>query len=459
MDRMFLPLTVVFVMVIALAALLNTFLFAKAKKTVVFWLFMMVQSGLFLWLFGAYMAILAPTAHVMAIYVTLQHGGIILISWGWALLGWMRADGNPTNRSLAVLSFISFIMMICVLTNPIHNRYLQKISLDVQEPGMLFRMCIFFILLNFVCGGVGFWRKSKALTKKGLLAVALTGTGVILCAMLSLQGGFMPPARFAPAAAFLMLGIITLLDWQDLFRDISPVSLHAFMNSISDAVIIIDGDQNIVDANNLGKLADFAQNKSDQSIVKFVEQMNKHVMHQTNRILNDLCGIYLCQVKGDIVLSNGEETCGFSVSATPLYDQTKKRIGGIIIFHDITEEMSLHKALDEKNAELEKTNVQLKDYVMIANRLEEEREKSRIAAEIQNSLGQKIMEILAVLEVLRYSADQDRMRVKENLQKAIDACRGVLADVRTSVARIMSSIGQSTSRGKSEPEQRRERNL
>lgn len=459
MDWSLLPLTAVFVVTIALSALVNTYLFAKAKKTVVFKWFMMIQAGLFLWLFGAYMEMLAPAGHISSIYVTLQHSGIFLLSWGWMLLGSILAGGTLSIRTKWVLGIISVMMMLSALTNPIHNQYMTKLTLADKEPGILLWISSCFIMINFVYGAVGFWRRAEAHEKKWRLTVALAGTGVVLCAVVSLPGGVIPGPQIAPVVAFLMFGVIALVNSNDLFLDISPVSLHAFMNSISDAVIITDGNNNIVDANNLGGLSLFVHSKGEQSITQFVEQIKRYVIDQNNGILEGICGVYLCQLQGEFVVEKGNESQWFSTVATPLFDENKRRIGGVITFHDITKEKRLIKALDEKNAELEKANIELKDYVMIANHLEEEREKSRIATEIQNSLGQKIVEILTVLEVLQLSVDKDRMLVKENLQKAIDACRDVLGEVRMSIARIMPAIRQSSTRGINKPEQRRRETL
>ena len=82
-------------------------------------------------------------------------------------------------------------------------------------------------------------------------------------------------------------------------------------------------------------------------------------------------------------------------------------------------------------------NKELGAYIRIADSLAEEKERARIAREINNTIGQKLTEILLVLEVIKLTNHHDAEIFEKPLNEVIDSCRQVLGEIRVVVSRLI----------------------
>ena len=82
MEQNLLPLTAMYLAAIILTVVSSTYLVAKAKKTTIFKWFMLMQIGFLLWLFGSYIALLAPAVFLRQGYAAIQFVGMVLVILG-----------------------------------------------------------------------------------------------------------------------------------------------------------------------------------------------------------------------------------------------------------------------------------------------------------------------------------------------------------------------------------------
>ena len=93
--------------------------------------------------------------------------------------------------------------------------------------------------------------------------------------------------------------------------------------------------------------------------------------------------------------------------------------------------------LDQKNKDLKSLNLELENYISLADSLAEEKERAQIAREINSTIGQKLTEILSVLEVIKLTGQEDAAIFEKPLNEAIASCREVLAEIRVVVSRLI----------------------
>ena len=124
-------------------------------------------------------------------------------------------------------------------------------------------------------------------------------------------------------------------------------------------------------------------------------------------------------------------------TADTIKNKKNEKLGTVCTFRDITENKLIAIELDKKNRELQRLNKELGAYIRIADSLEEEKERARIAREINNTIGQKLTEILLVLEVIKLTNHHDAEIFEGPLNEVIDSCRQVLGEIRVVVSRLI----------------------
>lgn len=101
----------------------------------------------------------------------------------------------------------------------------------------------------------------------------------------------------------------------------------------------------------------------------------------------------------------------------------------------------LNKKLSEKNQELTKANTQLAKMNVIEKRLAVEKEQTRIAQELHDSVGHSLVSIMTLLKLSLI----DKNNSNENTKKALQASELLLNDVRKCVVGIKTDTKSSIS--------------
>ena len=130
----------------------------------------------------------------------------------------------------------------------------------------------------------------------------------------------------------------------------------------------------------------------------------------------------------------------FEISKMPVCNE-KRTVSEIFVFYDVSTYYMLNKKLSEKNQELTKANTQLAKMNVIEKRLAVEKEQTRIAQELHDSVGHGLVSIMTLLKLSLI----DKNNSNENTKKALQASELLLNDVRKCVVGIKTDTKSSIS--------------
>jgi signal transduction histidine kinase len=244
------------------------------------------------------------------------------------------------------------------------------------------------------------------------------------------------------ASAFFLMLLLTMttLCLYLLRRFIFPemeISLDNLIEKGKDRVAVFDLNGNLVDMN-LMALSERLVVDDAATLDSFIKSINRPL---TGDVLDGLQIAALSaehpSYEQEIRLGEGKDEFYFVLTAQCIKNKKGQKLGTVCLIRDITESKKISIELDRRNSELQQLNNELKAYLKIADSLEEEKERSQITREINNTIGQKLTEILSVLEVVKLTGGQDGEKLEKPLDEAIESCREVLSEIRIVVSRLV----------------------
>jgi PAS domain-containing protein len=334
--------------------------------------------------------------------------------------------------------FWAYIVIQALLLIWISGKLLELVSPTIELMDLYIYLqkyvCILLLpaFLLFTAGMRRYSMESKLIL--GLISVSLT---VLISASYVYFGKDPFLSDFAAVFGFLVFNASIYLKRQSIFAELSEVSIDVFMEKLDDAVLIFDRDEKLIDFNKNAKA--LVHSLDDiETLKEFIEELNKGLT--AGKWIAAASDNSSEPVEIGVLGPSGEKYYIFNI--TTVKNKKSLTIAVVLTFHDITEKTMLLLELGKKNTELDRLNTRLKDYISIANRLEEEREKNKAALEIQKTIGCSITDLLAGLEVLRSIDGANEKPVREKLSETIDKCRFVMSEIRIAVEKLMSQTAE-----------------
>lgn len=306
------------------------------------------------------------------------------------------------------------VMELMALVSP--SLKLQDLYLTLQRFIALFATVpLLFIPLGMYCGGC----RLKHYSVVG--AVFLIH---IICVYSLWQNTSGILSVYLPVLDFGAFSIFLILSRRSLFVELSPVSIDSFMQEHDDIILIFDKSGKLIDANGQAKkswpflydglpINEFFENLKAITISNKCTEKNSIMQHE------------------EVALSFSSSIRHYQYSTTKVKDKTGSIRVTVLDFHDITEKSLLEKELEEKNAELEELNIQLKSFLDTTEKLVEEEQKAKATKDIKEAVGNKIEKLLTELKSINSCDEQEKLSV------LIENCREVMAGVRLVMQKIM----------------------
>jgi PAS domain S-box-containing protein len=281
------------------------------------------------------------------------------------ITGWLAFALQYTGRErwltpriiVPFLVFETLVSLIVPWTNPLHHLFYSTIRL--QTIGSLSVLDLTY--------NIGFWvavAYSYALLLLGtMLIVSFIWTRwrsaslyrgqastVLIAVLIPLAGSIVTISGLSPSNVDLTpltLAIAGLIWAWSLFRfrmlDLAPVARHAVVESMSDAVIVLDQHNRITDLNPA------AQRLFGRPLAELLGQPATQVAaawpEQTERFRG------ATEAHEEIVLAVGGVACSFDLRISPLSDRRGTLTGRLIVLRDITERKQAMQALEQAREE------------------------------------------------------------------------------------------------------------
>ncbi len=323
---------------------------------------------------------------LMRIAVALSYVGISAIPVLWFAFA-ARYSGKdqwlkPSN--IALLFIIPAISVAMVATNGMHGLFYSTVELGLSNGYTFLRLQMgpFWwvnILYSYVWVVAGMVLMIRMFLKASgmnririgfLLASALLPYAVNLAYV----SGFRPygfldltPAAFAVTGLILTVGIFTM----NLF-DINPVALDVLFDSIPDAVLVLDTNARVIDANPTARtLLESRLLRETVAVAREEPEGPAGGFLTTEPDQRDIC----------------VEDRTYHRTSTELFSRGGRRLGSLIVIRDITERKRAEERIVEANRQLH----------ALAERLQDAREEERAATAWE--LHDHVAQALSVLKI------------------------------------------------------------
>lgn len=239
---------------------------------------------------------------------------------------------------------------------------------------------------------------------------------------------------------FLAINLSVFLNRYKIFPEIE-VSLDSIVEYVGDRVAVFDLTGTLVDMN-LRALQKELIPVGENTLFSFIEQINNHSRNSILEI-DKITSLENDSYENELCIDLSGNLTYYIFIASTIRKKNGEKMGTVCTLRDITENKLISMELDNKNRELQNLNKKLEDYIRIADSLEEEKERAQIARKIHSTIGQKMMEILSVLEVIKLTGKEDTDVFEKPLNEAIQSCRNVLTEIRV----IISGLIQDNDKG------------
>ena len=336
----------------------------------------LLALGEAIWIFGYIFELSSPTLAGKIFWDNFQWLGTMAVP-GAAIVFALRYTGEPIPARHVTLPLIAILPLAATAlayANPAHlvslnPRLIPAPPLEAltYDYGPLFWAFVFYIdglvmaalvlLTRAALLSSPYQRASSILVIAGLL-IPLAGTPLVVF-NITLEGQRdIAPLTFAAGNLLVALGLFR-------FRllDIVPVARDKVIESMSEAVIVVDMDDRIVDINPEG-LARLGQT-ARQVLGRPVEE----VYGQWQTLIDRYRAVFEGRITFDVPVEG--DTRWFEMTITPLLGEDRQRAGRVLVVRDITVQeqaaqwqrdvqVRLEKLVEERTAELKASNDRLR---------------------------------------------------------------------------------------------------
>ena len=306
--------------------------------------------ALFVWSTGYCLEVMGVELLTKLFWEKIQYFGIVtlpvaLLVFSLEFSG--RKSWITTSRLIALL-VVPAITLLLVLSNDWHRQiwsewYLESIggtSILHLEPGMVFWIGSIYNYILLAASTALIIQASirRPQTYRGQVASLLAGIVVPWFGYAILNFGlFQIPIDLTPLA-FTITGLTiawNIYNYQ--LQNIAPVAFETVIDSMSDALFILDMENKIVDVNPAGQ----------RTLQRSASEIIGHNANEVFIDYSDLIDLYqnAINIREEIALENDSQNHYYELSISPLTDHQDKILGRAIVLHDISDRKRAENAM------------------------------------------------------------------------------------------------------------------
>jgi len=411
-----------------------TFLiYLKAKKTELFYSYLLVLSMLILWMISKIFKTVSPTLMLRWLFIVTQYVGVYFLGYFLLVFAYIyNKNKMPTKKQLLLWGCIPLFSFIVVLTNPLHMQFYSYFDIYRDKFGPFFYplqiiqyvyILIAVILLsqNYVCEAGFSENKSWGRFFVALILIPLFSNIYYILFKLDLLEWIFPFAvfDFTPISGSLaiMLFMIPVLKYR--IFDYVPISYAYIYDQLPQGITFVD--------------------------------LRKKRSYGGNDVFIQLCQAHQGQVESLItkMMENpiSENTAEANHRLLTLKDrifQVEQRAYGerrrIICFKEMTKVYNQQQELKKQTDELIRTNEKLDQMIRHERDLATAKAKAKIAQDMHDILGHSLTVIIGTTElaILEEREISDSELAKERLREVKRLLETSLRDLKTSKLEINS---------------------
>lgn len=353
-------------------------------------------------------------------------------------LHYVKADITNSKIFKVIIFLPSAALFFLKITDPIFHLFFKSYQSNEVIGGNGFYITVaynYLLLIISVCLMVGKNIKYYKERFPQILLISFSAIIPLAFNLLSLLDVFSLKYDFTPISFSITSLLIFLAIYKYEFITIPPLTVKYLMSSINEGIIVTNQKHKITYINDAVKKA---FNLDDSILHKDCITAFMRIAEITNSDISKFSDL-LNKNSGSLDVSVSENKY-FEISKMPVCNE-KRTVSEIFVFYDVSTYYMLNKKLSEKNQELTKANTQLAKMNVIEKRLAVEKEQTRIAQELHDSVGHGLVSIMTLLKLSLI----DKNNSNENTKRALQASELLLNDVRKCVVGIKTDTKSSIS--------------
>src|SRR2546423_1539097 len=317
--------------------------------------FSILMLAVAVWTLGYALELAGGDIPTKIFWLGIEYLGIVIVPVAWLALA-LQYTGRTkwlTPRILVLLSIEPLITLVLVWTNDIHHLIHAKVGLEISSAftvlvitrgtwywiNVVYSFLLLLLGTALIVSFIPTLRRSASVYRGQVSALCIA----VLVPWVSnavTDFGLSPlPNLDLTPLAFTVTGIA--MAWS-LFRfrllDLTPVARHAVVESMSDAVIVLDKYNRISDLNPA------AQRILGHTLSELVGQPAAQVASAWPEQVERFRGA--TEAHEEIVLAVDGTACYFDLRLSSLYHQRGHLTGRLIVLRDITEHKQAMEALE-----------------------------------------------------------------------------------------------------------------
>jgi PAS domain S-box-containing protein len=320
--------------------------------------FALISCAEALWMFGYIVELVSPSLEAKVLWDNIQWIGLVAIA-PLSLAFALQYTGHSPSRPMLLwgaLSAAPVLFLVLAFTDARHGLIRPDARLVPGQPfsALMYQFSVTSWLAFIYCYALILRAYSlllDTLARPQRLYRAQTGI-VLLGSLIPLIGSVLPfmdvSLTFQRDVAPFTFGIGNLIIAWGLFRyrlfDVVPVAREAVIESMRDAVIVLDAGQRLVDVN--------------PAALAFVGRRASEIIGQPAReVLPDWPALTAaCEndaLHQQVLVSTKREGRHFDLRRSPLYDEQDHLTGCLIVLQDVTERRHAQKEREDLIEELQ----------------------------------------------------------------------------------------------------------
>lgn len=426
------------------SCVLCVYIFTKSRSGKVMAFFLCGQILTIIWTVFYIFEILAPTVEIRWIIVCIEYFPLCFVGFVFLHFAYTYTRHKVMSKKwFYITAILPTLNYIAVWTNPIHGYFYYGFRIDGEDFGPITYLIILTTFTYLIIGVVLFLSKKHTNTssrqKQSLYFVIAILIPVAVHAFHTagfVNFGFSITLIFVPFSVLLF--IVSVLKYQ--FLDVLPIAINDTINSMLDGMIVVHNNGTIIESNELffRKVLGIVAIEDISTIEEFYLKIKKILVYpnEIDRLEKSLERNFVDIVNGTFTIKsiyNKELMIYFT--SKPIFDYSNQKTATLITFFDMTDIYELYKKLEDKNKELTDANSRLQSHVKTVQQLTTERERNKIMADIHDTLGHSMMELLTLLEVIDLIIEQNQGDILESVEEAIEKGRDSLKEVRSAVSK------------------------